>query len=134
MQLLTAGLVLIQERKLLLAFSRHKLCFYLPGSKIDPGENTKEALCREIAEEMNTHLTSAKLSYYTHITAAAYGEESGVIMEQDCFLIHQSITPQASSGIGELRYFSLQEYLRELNTASGAVMILEQLTADGLID
>jgi 8-oxo-dGTP pyrophosphatase MutT (NUDIX family) len=133
-QLPTAGLLVIKERKLLLAFSRHKQCFYLPGGKIDPGENAKEALCREIAEELDVQLTPAGLTYYTHISAPAFGEANGVIMEQDCFLIHHSIIPVASAEIGELRYFSLQEYLQQPLTAPGVVMVLEQLTANGLID
>jgi hypothetical protein len=33
MQLQTAGLVVIKNRKLLLAFSKNKQAFYLPGAK-----------------------------------------------------------------------------------------------------
>ena len=130
----TAGLLVIKERKLLLAFSLNKQCFYLPGGKIDTGEDARQALCREIAEEMNIQLTAGELVYYTHITAPAYGEENGIIMEQDCFLIQQPISPVPSAEIGELRYFTLKEYLQEKNTAPGAVMILEQLKKNGLID
>jgi len=35
----TAGLVVIKEGKLLLAFSSNKNAWYLPGGKIDSGEN-----------------------------------------------------------------------------------------------
>ena len=134
MKLPTAGLLIIQNRKLLLAFSRNKQCFYLPGGKIDTGETAAKALRREIAEEMNVTIGEHELKYYTHITAPAYGEENGIIMEQDCFFLHRSITPQASGEIGELKYFSLTDYLSETNRAPGAVMILELLQKDGLID
>lgn len=134
MKLSTAGLLVIQNRKLLLAYSRNKNCFYLPGGKIDEGETAASALCREIAEEMNVDIAGHELKYYTHITAPAYGEEHGVIMEQDCFFLNRSITPQASAEIGELRYFSVNDYLSETNRAPGALMILEQLQSDGLID
>ena len=134
MRLPAAGLLVIQQRKLLLAFSRNKQCFYLPGGKIGSGENAKQALCREIAEEMNVELFPSELSYYIHISAPAYGEQEGVIMEQDCFFVWRPIVPTASAEIGELRYFSLPEYLEEPNTAPGAVMVLQQLRADGLID
>ena len=43
----------IKDKKLLLAFSKNKQCFYLPGGKIDTGETAKQALCREIGEELN---------------------------------------------------------------------------------
>ena len=134
MKLATAGLLVIQDRKLLLAYSRNKDCFYLPGGKVDPDESVEQALCREIAEEMNVTLAPTDLHYYTHITAPAYGETHGTIMEQDCFLIDKRIQPVASSEIGELRYFSLNEYLKQNNTAPGAVMVLRQLKQDNLID
>jgi ADP-ribose pyrophosphatase YjhB (NUDIX family) len=134
MKLFTAGLLVIQDRKLLLAFSRNKDCFYLPGGKVDADESVEQALCREISEEMNVTLLPSDLRYYTHISAPAYGETVGMIMEQDCFLIHRPIQPVASSEIGELRYFSLSEYLEQNNTAPGAVMVLRQLKLDNLID
>lgn len=133
MQLATAGLLVINDRKLLLAWSRNKQCFYLPGGKVDMGETPVEALCREIAEELNTRLLPEDLAYYTHISAPAYGENTGVIMEQDCYLLKKPISPTASAEIGELRYFSLPDYLLETNQAPGAVMILEQLTREGLL-
>jgi len=132
-KLRTAGLLVIKNNKLLLAYSRNKQCFYLPGGKALNGETAEEALCREIAEELNVQLAETELEYYAHISAPAYGEEIGMIMEQDCFLIAHEIHPVAAAEIAELRYFSLQEYLRQPNTAPGAVMILQQLTAAGLV-
>lgn len=134
MHLPTAGLLVIENRKLLLAYSRNKHCFYLPGGKIDEDETAVKALCREIAEELNVKLEESDLCYYTHISAPAYGEVNGTIMEQDCFLLNKKIEPSASSEIEELKYFSLNEYLYEKNNAPGAVMILQQLKADGYID
>jgi 8-oxo-dGTP pyrophosphatase MutT (NUDIX family) len=134
MKLHTAGLLLIENRKLLLAWSRNKNCFYLPGGKLAAGETAPEALCREIAEELNIIIDENSLNYHGHITAEAYGEEANTIMEQDCFFLYQSVTPQASAEIGELKYFSLNEYLDEANRAPGAVMILERLKNEGYID
>ena|ERR1041385_2404569 len=134
MKLPTAGLLIIENRKLLLAYSRNKQCFYLPGGKIDTGETAAKALCREIAEEMNVTISEHELNHYTHISAPAYGEEIGMIMEQDCFLLDRHISPQASAEIDQLKYFSLDEYLSESNRAPGAVMILRQLQSDDLID
>ncbi len=134
MQLATAGLLVIQNRKLLLAFSNNKQCYYLPGGKLDTGETAKTALCREVQEELNVLLHEDDLLFYTHITAPAYGENEGVMMEQDCFLLTQPVTPNASAEIGDLRYFSLAEYLQQPNRAPGAVLILELLKRDGRID
>jgi 8-oxo-dGTP pyrophosphatase MutT (NUDIX family) len=134
MQLPTAGLLVIQNRKLLLAFSKNKQCFYLPGGKIDEGETARQALRREIKEELHLSLHDDDLVYYNHISAPAYGENNGVIMEQDCFLLNKPVEPVPSAEIGEVKYFSLKEYLQQPNKAPGAVMILEQLKEDGWID
>ena len=134
MKLATTGLLAISNKKLLLAYSKNKQCFYLPGGKIDNGETTKAALCREIAEELNVSLKEHDLEYYTHITAPAYGEENGMIMEQDCFFINEEIKAKPSAEIGEVRYFSLQDYLSQRNQAPGAVMILQKLKAEGYIE
>ena len=134
MKLPTAGLLIIENRKLLLAYSLNKKCFYLPGGKIDAEETAARALCREIAEEMNVAIDEDELKYYTHISAPAYGEENGIIMEQDCFFLQRDIAPQASAEIGELKYFSLDNYLSEFSRAPGVLMILQHLKAEGYID
>jgi 8-oxo-dGTP pyrophosphatase MutT (NUDIX family) len=134
MQLYTAGLLLIKDKKLLLAYSNNKKCFYLPGGKLDKDETSKAALCREIAEELNVWLSVDELSYYTHITAPAYGESEGIIMEQDCFFPMAAMAPHPSAEIGELRFFTLAAYQEETNKAPGAVTVLEQLKKDGYID
>jgi ADP-ribose pyrophosphatase YjhB (NUDIX family) len=61
--LITAGLVVVKDRKLLLAFSNNKQAFYLPGGKADKGETTKDALLREIREELNIRLEAAQLRF-----------------------------------------------------------------------
>ena len=116
-----AALLIVKDRKLLLAYSNNKKCFYLPGGKIDINETATQALTREIEEELNVHLDETDLKYYTHITAPAYGEMNGTIMEQDCFLSNKMAEPIASAEIGELKYFSLEEYLLQTYTAPGAV-------------
>jgi 8-oxo-dGTP pyrophosphatase MutT (NUDIX family) len=129
-----AALLTLKDRKLLLAFSKNKKCFYLPGGKIDVHETAVQALCREIEEELNIPLQESDLKYYTHINAPAYGEINGTIMEQDCFLVNKIVEPVASAEISELRYFTLTEYLSQPQTAPGAVRILEILKKDNLID
>jgi 8-oxo-dGTP pyrophosphatase MutT (NUDIX family) len=129
-----AGLIYIEDRKLLLAFSSKKQCFYLPGGKIDPGESGEQALCREVFEEMNVRISESELEFYMHITAPAYGEKEGTIMEQDCFLLTKTISPSASAEVSVLQHFSLGEYLAQKSTAPGAIMVLQQLKTNGLID
>ena len=134
MKLPTAGLLIIKEKKVLLAYSTNKQCFYLPGGKIDAGETAEEALCREIMEELNIQIHPIDLIYFAHISAPAYGEADGLVMEQDCYLLNKEATPLASAEIGELRYFTVHDYMQEEQQAPGAIMILQQLQSAGLID
>jgi 8-oxo-dGTP pyrophosphatase MutT (NUDIX family) len=129
-----AGLIYIENKKLLLAYSSKKQCFYLPGGKIDAGESAAAALCREVLEEMNVVITESDFNFYTHISAPAYGEKEGTIMEQDCFVLTQKINATASAEIAALQYFSVADYTNEMHQAPGAVMVLEQLQKAGLID
>ena len=128
-----AGLIYIENKKLLLAYSNNKQCFYLPGGKIDYTESAKRALCREVFEEMNVQINESDLKFYTHITAPAFGEQEGTVMEQDCFLLLQIISPTAAAEIAALKYFSLEKYKCETNIAPGVVIVMEQLKKDGFI-
>ena len=134
MKLKTAGLLLIKERKLLMAYSSNKACFYLPGGKINHGESVQEGLCREILEELNLPLLPQDLHYFCHITAPAYGEKDGIIMEQDCFFAETKYQPVARAEINLLQYFTLNEYLGLENQAPGAISILKILKEANLID
>ena len=83
---------------------------------------------------MNVQIAESELSWYTHISAPAYGEKEGIIMEQDCFMLQRKITPTASAEVAALRFFSVAQYKSELQQAPGAIMILEQLQQEGLIN
>lgn len=132
-QLFTAGLIVVKDNKLLLAFSKNKNAWYLPGGKVDAGETAAEALQREIKEELNITLHPQDLKYYYHITAPAYGEATNILMEQDCFLyeINEPITP--GNEIADVRFFDLPAYLQEPVQVVGVMKAFERLTQDGLI-
>jgi len=129
----TAGLVIIRKKKVLLAFSRNKQAFYLPGGKVDAGETAVQALIREIREEMNICISPNELTFFMHITALAFGESKDIIMEQDCFMydLQSSLTPGAE--IGELRFFSFEEYLKEEHLVPGVIILFEELEKRRLI-
>ncbi|MDH5825598.1 NUDIX domain-containing protein [Sphingobacterium sp. SG20118] len=131
--LLTAGLVTLKDRKLLLAYSNNKKAWYLPGGKVDHGEDSVQSLRREVLEELLVDLDNERLRYYCHITAPAYGENPSVIMEQDCFIYDLREEIQPSNEIGAVRYFSRTEYELEQIRVIGVLMVFDQLETDGLI-
>lgn len=132
-QLFTAGLIVVKENKLLLAFSKNKNAWYLPGGKVDAGETAAEALQREIKEELNITINSQDLKFYYHITAPAYGEAANILMEQDCFTyeINETITP--GNEIADIGFFDLPTYLKEPVQVIGVMKAFERLAQDGLI-
>jgi len=132
-QLATSGLVVIKDRKLLLTFSKNKKAWYLAGGKVDPGESPVNALIRETLEELNIWLRPVDLAFYAHITAPAFGESPGVIMEQDCYRCDLAVAPQAQGEIQKISYFSTEMYKME-TPVPGVILLMEKLKTEGLID
>lgn len=131
-QLHTAGLLVIKDGKLLLTYSKNKQAWYLPGGKIDAGETSKEALIREVYEELSVQLKEEKVTYYYHITANAYGEDN-LLMEQDCFLYPSLEDIVPSMEIEAVAYFSLDTYKNEPIQVEGVLIAFDRLATDGLI-
>jgi 8-oxo-dGTP pyrophosphatase MutT (NUDIX family) len=128
----TAGLIALKREKVLLAFSNHKKAWYLPGGKIDSGETPREALCREISEELHTALDPSLLRYVGHITAPAWGEPPHVLMEQVCFRydLQQDVKPGGE--IGGLRYFDWTAYRLEEAQVPGVLQVFEWIQSGRL--
>jgi 8-oxo-dGTP pyrophosphatase MutT (NUDIX family) len=130
--LYTAGLVVIQQNKLLLAYSNRKKAWYLPGGKIDAGETALTALQREITEELGIQLDTKRLHYYLHITAPAYGEDNRQ-MEQSCYRYELTEQVQAGNEISDVRLFSPADYAREPAQVPGVLQLFKQLLTAGLL-
>jgi 8-oxo-dGTP pyrophosphatase MutT (NUDIX family) len=130
----TAGLVVIENRRLLLAFSKRKQAFYLPGGKLDEGEDAITALIREIKEELSVPILPHELEWYCHISAPAYGEQPPVMMEQDCFFYVLRSTPVADAEIGSIRYFSYDEFRQESIQVPGVELLFQRLASDDKVD
>ena len=130
----TAGLIIVRHRALLLTYSNNKQAWYLPGGKIDAGETAKQALLREIREELALDLDAEQLHFYAHISAPAYGETPAVMMVQDCFRAELGdAIPQAQAEIGAVRYFTLAEFQQLDIQVAGVVQVYAHLQADGLV-
>ncbi len=129
----TAGLIVIKNKQLLLAYSKNKQAWYLPGGKIDKGETAIQSLIREIKEELNLTIEEQDLTFYRHIAAPAYGEAAHIIMEQDSFLyeLTQEINP--ANEIAAVQFFDLPSYHKEPAQVPGVLLLFEHLEEDGLI-
>lgn len=130
MKLPTSGLVTLSNNKMLLAYSKNKKAWYLPGGKMDEGETAVEALVREVEEELSLTLSPGDLEYLLHVTAHAYGEPMDVIMEQDCFLYDLQEEIHASHEIGAVKYFSFEDYLLEPVRVVGVIEVFNFLKSN----
>lgn len=133
MKLLTAGLVVTKNNQLLLAYSNNKNAWYLPGGKVDKGETPKEALIREIREELNIDLQPDKIESYKHISAPAYGESPELIMEQDIFRYDLTEKIQPSHEIAAVKFFDLEMYKQEPAQVPGVLKVFALLKEDDII-
>lgn len=130
MDLFTAGLVCVEGNTLLLAYSKNKKAWYLPGGKIDTGEDSQGALIREIEEELSVVLNPERLSYLTHIVAPAYGEKKNILMQQACYIYELANDAIAiANEIGGIHYFTKEEYLLQEIPVSGVLKVFEYLEA-----
>ncbi|WP_087020204.1 NUDIX hydrolase [Thaumasiovibrio subtropicus] len=65
--------VLRRDGKVLCVKSKNKDKFFVPGGKFELGESAKQALCREIAEELSVTLKEETMRHVTTIHDIAYG-------------------------------------------------------------
>ncbi|MBD0332225.1 MAG: NUDIX domain-containing protein [Chitinophagaceae bacterium] len=76
----------IENNKLLLLKSKkNPETFYMPGGKIEKGEDKKQALIRELHAELNIRLLPNTIHYYNSFGAKAFNETEGVEVIDHCF-------------------------------------------------
>lgn len=123
----------ILEGRLLMARSRGRNGFYLPGGKIDAGETAIEALHREIREELSAEIVEGSLVPFGHYVEQAFGQPEGVMVSARAFVGSLNRAPIASNEIDELRYFTAEEYGREIHRAATSEAVIRDLRNRGMM-
>ena len=93
---IAAALIVDPAGKMLLVRKRGTQAFMQAGGKIEPSETPREALSRELAEELRIDLDSALHDFIGHFAAQAAHEEDCVV-SADIFYVQipGTVTPAA---------------------------------------
>lgn len=98
--------IIIADRKLLFTRAEGKEVFIDPGGQIEPGETAKQALVRELQEELTIAVDEADLEFFGEFTAEA-ANHKGRTVHMQAFVVkkwHGDIIPSAE--IEELRWIA----------------------------
>ncbi|MFF8367685.1 GNAT family N-acetyltransferase [Streptomyces lydicus] len=99
----------LREGRLLSVRTRGNDTFYLPGGKYEPGETAREALSRELAEELGLVVPAEELREAFVIHDVAHGK-GGRRLHMTCFTGGpQDIAPAPGREIAEYAWFDRRE-------------------------
>ena len=126
------ALVLVRDRKQLVARTKGKAAFFTPGGKREAGESDQDALVRECNEELTVTLTPSTIKPYGVFEAQAFGKPEGTMVRMTCYTADFEGTLTPSNEIEELRWIDSTCPHSDLSVTG--VMILEDLKAKGLVD
>mmetsp|Transcript_22937 Transcript_22937/g.72768 ORF Transcript_22937/g.72768 Transcript_22937/m.72768 type:complete len:137 (-) Transcript_22937:463-873(-) len=126
------ALVLVRDRKQLVARSRGKTAFFTPGGKREAGESDEAALRRECREELSVELIDGTIEPYGVFQAQAHGKPEGTMVRMTCFTADYDGTLTANDEVEELRWIASDCPRADLSVTG--LMILDDLKAKDLID
>ena len=75
----------LKDKKILMALTRGKDTYYIPGGKREAGESDHEALIREVREELSVVLRPDTIRHLDTFRAPAHGKPAGTIVQMTCY-------------------------------------------------
>lgn len=120
----------IKEMKILVARSKGKESFYIPGGKRETGESDQQALIREIDEELSVELKPETLEYYGTFSAQAHGHTEGITVQMTCYEGQYLGTLKPAAEIEEMAWLRYDEMDK---TSHVDKIIFKNLRSKGLL-
>jgi 8-oxo-dGTP diphosphatase len=117
----------IRDGLLLAARSHHRDVFYLPGGKLERGETYREALIREVHEEVGIVLEPSSIVELFTIRDVAHGLVN-TRLEMHCFSARGEGEPEASREIAALEWIAVDSIGR---CAPAVQQVLRRLHESG---
>lgn len=121
----------IKNNKLLVARSKNKTTYYIPGGKREPGESDQEALIREINEELLIDLLPETIQYAGTFEAQAHDKPAGTLVKMTCYYADYVGTLKANAEIEEITWFN---YCDKDKTSVVTQIIMEWLKSKNSIE
>jgi 8-oxo-dGTP diphosphatase len=101
-----SGAVILGGRRFLVVRARGKDVFVAPGGKLEQGETSKQALVRELREEVQLEITEDQLEELGTFQAPAAGQEER-LLEMKVFLVNGKVgKPLPASEIEEIMWIN----------------------------
>ncbi len=97
------------KEKILLVRTHDYKKFYLPGGKIEKNETAKQALIREIREELLIELLPKTIKYLTTFEGPAYMQEN-INVELNCYTAKWTGQITAQTEVKEVKFLDLKAY------------------------
>lgn len=104
---IAAAAFLTRDGSILLVRKRGFDVFMQPGGKIDAGETPREALVRELREELDLDVDARDFTYAGLFSEEAANEPDTVV-KAHVFLSFRPVEPRAAAEIEEARWFPLE--------------------------
>ncbi len=126
--------ILIKDRKALMERSIGKPAFVQPGGRIEPGETAKEALVRELKEEMSIDVDQKDLELFGTYSAAAANHPNQQVRMQVYVVKKWQGEILPNNEVEEIRWFN-SDLPKDLEIGSIFVHdVVPRLKDEGLID
>ena len=101
--------ILLKDRKALVTLSKGKDTWYIPGGKREPGESDREALIREVREELTVELIPGTIQHYGTFEAQAHGKPPGTIVRMTCYTAEYEGTIKPAAEINRVDFFTFAQ-------------------------
>ncbi|URL01633.1 NUDIX domain-containing protein [Avibacterium sp. 20-126] len=121
----------IKDNQVLMARSKGKEKFYLPGGKREQGETDQQALLREIKEELGITLIESSLERIGEFSAKADGKNSDCIVTLRCYKADFIGDYRPESEIAELAWL---DYQSKEKCSLATQKVLEYLRQQGTLE
>ncbi len=96
----------IKDGEILLARSKGKDVWYIPGGKREGAESDQETLIREVKEELTVDLLPETIKHLGTFKAQAHGKPEGVFVQMTCYTADYKGELVPAAEIEEMGWFS----------------------------